>query len=64
MFIKNFRLPLYDQRDQLLEQLENELAIGWTNVSHPIDGKQKILKQLVELVHETVEDEEKKKDRR
>ena len=64
MFIKNFRLPLSDRRDQLLEQLETELTVGWSNVSSPMDRKQLILKQLVEIVHETMEDEERKKDNR
>jgi hypothetical protein len=62
MFIKNFRLPLTDRRDQLLEQLETELAVGWTNVSHPIDRKGMILKKLVELVQDTMDEEETKKD--
>ena len=64
MFIKNFRLPLTDRRDQLLEQLETELTVGWSNVSSPIDRKQFILKQMVELIHDAVEDEERKKDKR
>jgi hypothetical protein len=64
MFIKNFRLPLSDRRDELLEQLETELAVGWTNVSRPIDRKQFILKQIVETVHEAVQEEERKKDKR
>lgn len=63
MFVKNFRLALSDQREQLLEQLETELAIGWTNVSHPMDRKAMILKELVETIHLAMEEEEAKKDR-
>jgi hypothetical protein len=59
---KNFRLPLYDQRDQLLEQLETELAVGWNNVSRPLDNRQLSLKKAVQLIQEVMEEEERKRD--
>lgn len=42
----------------LLNQLENELNVGWASVSYPLDEKQRMLKQIVTLVHKTVEEAE------
>lgn len=42
----------------LLEKLENELDMGWSTVSMPLDEKQMMLKEIVTLVHKTVEEAE------
>lgn len=45
-------LPQY--WDDLLYQLEQELALGWNIVSQPMDEREKMLKEIVTLVHNTV----------
>lgn len=59
---KNSRLPLYDQRDELLAQMETELTVGWSNVSRPLDNRQLSLKKAVQLIQEAMEEEDRKKD--
>lgn len=47
----------------LLDKLENELAMGWSTVSMPLDEKERMLKEIVTLVHQTVEEAENARQR-
>jgi len=42
----------------LLVKLEDELNMGWAIVSRPLDEKEATLKEIVTLVHKTVEEAE------
>lgn len=42
----------------LLAKLEDELNMGWATVSKPLDERQAILKEIVTLVHKTVQEAE------
>lgn len=42
----------------LLAKLEDELNMGWSTVSKPLDEQQAALKQIVTLVHKAVEEAE------
>lgn len=51
------RFAISEERDALLEQLEHEAAVGWTNVSPTPNDEN--LRQLVNLVFDTLWSEEK-----
>lgn len=58
LILKNFSGDPRLQREELLEILEAEQAVGWTSVSLPFTEQDEILSQLVNLVYNTILEEE------
>lgn len=58
MISKKSRFAILEHQYDLLEQLEAEAAVGWSNVSPPLTQEQLFLQQLVQTIHNTLEEGE------
>jgi hypothetical protein len=58
MIMKKNPVSPTDYWATLLVKLEEELNLGWATVSKPLDEKEAMLKEIVTLVHKTVEEAE------
>jgi hypothetical protein len=58
LILKNFSGDPRLQREELLEILETEQALGWTTVSEPFSEQDEILHQLVNVVYEAIREED------
>ena len=54
LILKNFSGDPRVQKDELLEILEAEQALGWTTVSEPFTEQDEILSQLVNTVYNMI----------
>lgn len=54
LILKNFSGDPRVQKDELLEILEAEQALGWTTVSEPFTEQDEILSQLVNTVYKMI----------
>lgn len=58
LIFKNFSGDPRVRKDDLLEILEAEQALGWTTVSEPFTEQDKILHELVNVIYNAVLEEE------
>lgn len=54
LILKNFSGDPRIQKDELLEILEAEQALGWTTVSEPFTEQDEILSKLVNTVYKMI----------
>lgn len=54
LILKNFSGGPRVQKDELLEILEAEQALGWTTVSEPFTEQDEILSKLVNTVYKMI----------
>ena len=58
LILKNFSGDPRLQREELLEILEAEQALGWTTVSEPFTEQDEILHQLVNVIYDAIREED------
>jgi hypothetical protein len=56
--LKNFSDDPRVQKDELLEILEAEQALGWTTVSDVLTEQDEVLSELVNLIYSTIVESE------